>query len=542
MPESACQSFPLTEEGIHEVLSLIESTIRTTKSETISLPELQASVGFVLHQWQKELGEDQIFSFRRGKRLLHTVITIAAPGKKVSIFDEEEDSSLITGGNAVTTLFTDLGISPSFQYVNGENQLTIMPKRKKVNPLIPMLIAVAAGILAGLLCSLLPKEMSTGLADGVITPLFDTFVGVLVTFALPMMFLSLMWGIYSIGDLATLGSLGKGLLGRYIGRIFFSLVICAAVSALFFRIAPNFNAEVDNLFDPAFSFILGIFPSNIVTPFSEGNVLQVIFLAVIFGIALLVLNKKVPDCVKIVGQLNSIVQLIMEWITRLLPIFIFISVLNLSFKISGAELASLWQLFANIGICVVILLLLMLIGFSVRLRVGIGTLVKKLLPTSIVASATSSSAATFSTTLKTCREALGIDDKLAFFGVPLGIVFSRSGVAVVMFCTAICMANKYGVEVNFAWLILAVIVTGIMAIVVPPIPGGVTVVFSLLFLYLGIPAEALTIAIILGVVLDFIMTFMNMVAIPADLAATAKKAKMINYDVLRSDTPKKNSR
>ena len=82
MPDSACQSFPLTDEGIHEILSLIESTIRTTKSETISLPELQASVGFVLYQWQKELGEEQICSFRRGKRLLHTVITIVAPGKK----------------------------------------------------------------------------------------------------------------------------------------------------------------------------------------------------------------------------------------------------------------------------------------------------------------------------------------------------------------------------------------------------------------------------------------------------------------------------
>ncbi len=114
-----------------------------------------------------------------------------------------------------------------------------MPKRKKINPLIYLICSIFAGVFVGLVCRELPYDIRYTVSEIVVVPLFDTFIGLLIATALPMMFLSLIWGIYSIGDTATLGNIGKRVIGRYLGRIYFTLVICTLVCVPFFEYAAG---------------------------------------------------------------------------------------------------------------------------------------------------------------------------------------------------------------------------------------------------------------------------------------------------------------
>ena len=368
---------------------------------------------------------------------------MAVPGPKVNPFGGEEDC-VLTGGNSVQTLLANIGLVPSYHYVNGENQIALMPKRKKIKTLIYLICSVIAGLLAGLGCRMLPADISHAIGTGIVTPLFDTFIGVLIAIALPMMFLSLLWGIYSIGDTATLGN---KVIGRYFGRIYFTLVVCTIVCLFFFPVSIFGGYKSIGEFQAIFAMLLSIIPSNVVTPFSEGNNLQIIFLAVVFGLAMLILNKKIPTIVQFVGQANTLIQLVMEWITSLLPIIIFVSILHLMLT-DIENLGDLWKLFAVILLCVVVNLLLMGGGVVLGRRISPVLLAKKLLPSFLIALTTASSAATFSTNMDTCGKKLGISSRLVNFGVPLGTAFSRPGHAAIFFCVCLFMADYYAVPID----------------------------------------------------------------------------------------------
>ena len=95
------------------------------------------------------------------------------------------------------------------------------------------------------------------------------------------------------------------------------------------------------------------------------------------------------------------------------------------------------------------------------------------------------------------------------------------------------MASYYAVPMTLSWLFAAILTAGLLALAVPPVPGGGIACYSILFLQLGIPVEALGIAVVLEIALDFVSTALNMIAVPADLTSVAGKMDMLDKDVLR---------
>ncbi|HJJ29239.1 MAG TPA: dicarboxylate/amino acid:cation symporter [Methanocorpusculum sp.] len=516
-------TFRLSKDAVTEISAYIDETLKEWRIDMRGAKHLHTAVENVLGRWLEGLGEDTECVFRSGKRFTRRYITLTVAGKKVNPFGPPSKDCVLTGGNSVQTLLANIGVAPTYTYANGENQITLMPKRKKLNPLISLGISVMLGVLAGFACFALPQDLQTTLANTIITPLFDTFIGLLLAAALPMMFLSLMWGIYSIGDTATLGTIGKKVIGRYLGRIYFTLIVCTLLCAPFFTYVISLKMNSGFEYSELVELFLGIIPSNLILPFANGNTLQIIFLAVVFGLAMIVLNRKIPVLVQIVDQTNSIIQLVMEWITTLLPVIIFISVLNLMLSASKTGVHNIWILLCAILLCFTVNLVIMTGSLSIRRKINPFTLMKNLLPTFLIALTTASSAATFSTNMEACEKKFGISKKLVNFGVPLGTAFSRPGHAMSFFCVCLFMADQFEVSMTLPWIVTAIVVAGLLAVAVPPVPGGGIACYSILFMELDIPVEALGIAIVLEILLDFISTALNMTAVPVDLKHVAGK-------------------
>ena len=252
---------------------------------------MRLSVEEVLLIWLDQLGEGAEGTFQCGKRLGRQYITISVKGAKVDPFKEQEQSAEFNTETDINIL-ASLGLAPEYQYIGGENRVTLMPRKKRRNPMAVLGAAIVFGIVCGLLGHLLPAEIRMILADRILTPLFDAFTGILTALAGPMMFLSGIWSIYNIGDVATLGQIGKKMVGRYVGFVYVSLLICLGISLPFYsvstKVGTSGGAELAGLFE----MLLGIIPSNMLTPFTEGNTMQIMFLAVIIGLAMLVLNQK----------------------------------------------------------------------------------------------------------------------------------------------------------------------------------------------------------------------------------------------------------
>ncbi len=533
MPTAAkSKTFRLSKDVVEEISSLTAETLKEDNIELQAADRLHAVVEKVLLKWLDGLGEGAECSFRAGKKLGKQYITLAAAGQRVNPFGDDSDC-VLNGGNSVQTLLANIGLAPSYHYVNGENQITIMPKKRKINPLIYLVIALISGVLVGLFCQTLPTDLRHGLSEVLIGPLFDTFIGLLIATALPMMFLSLIWGIYSIGDTATLGTLGKRVITRYFGRIYFTLVICTLVALPFFTFSFSGGGTGGSEFTAIFTMLLGIVPDNLISPFVEGNTLQIIFLAVAFGLAMLILNKKLPVIVQLVAQANSLVQLVMEWITTLLPLIVFISVLNLMLTDMVSNASELLLLFVVLAISVAVNIVLIIGEACIFQKISPKVFIRKVMPVFLIALTTASSVATFSTNVECCEKRLGISKNLVNFGVPLATAFSRCGHAATFFCVCVFMANYYSVPMTLSWLFAAILTAGLLALAVPPVPGGGIACYSILFLQLGIPVEALGIAVVLEIALDFVSTALNMLAVPADLTSVASRMDMVDKDVLR---------
>ena len=94
-------------------------------------------------------------------------------------------------------------------------------------------------------------------------------------------------------------------------------------------------------------------------------------------------------------------------------------------------------------------------------------------------------------------------------------------------------ADKYGVHCSVTWIAIAVFISAVVAIATPPIPGGGTVAYSILFLQLGIPKEALAIALALDVLADFLITAFDVLVLPMTLIQIASKLGMIDIEIVR---------
>ena len=217
-----------------------------------------------------------------------------------------------------------------------------------------------------------------------------------------------------------------------------------------------------------YSMILGIIPSNVVTPFLKGNSLQIIFMTICVGLVLLVLGEKASALHALLEQVNMAVQFMMEVVSRHISLFVSL----LSLMLSDA-LSDLWGvakgLLLGIAACASWPLLYALWA-SLRLNVSFPMVLRKLLPTYLIALSTASSSAALSSNLETCERRLGISGRIVHFAVPLGQVMFKTGGAVGFLVLALGLAEFCGVAMSPSWVVTGVLTAGLLAIAAPPVP------------------------------------------------------------------------
>lgn len=517
----------LTNQNIDLAAARAEEFLSECGLERRDSLRLRLTIEETLLKYQEALGPEGTFSIRCVRRLGRSRVELAFPGERIdpALSQEETDSEVLRG------LLVGMGAAPSWQYKNGLNLVSFAPPKKKPSQVLTLLASVVLAVVCGLLGLLLPGEVRLFLSRDLVSPLFNTFMGLLTAVAGPMIFLSVAWGIYSIGDTATLGRVGSRMIGRF---LIISLLVGVGMLGLSLPLfSLSSSGDTSFRFRELLDLVLDIVPGNFFTPFTESSPTQIIFVAVLIGLALLVLGSKTAVAASFVEQSNYIVQFIMEGISALVPLFIFCSIFTMICNQNFTVLAGAWKwpLLTLLGEAAVTAVYLLTV--SVRKKVGVGTLVKKLLPTFLICLSTASSSAAFSTNMETCERDLGIDKRIINFGVPLGQVVFMPG-AIIMFLTSgLCMGELYRVEMSPGWLVTALLISVVLAVASPPVPGGGLTCYTMLFAQLNIPAEAVSIAITLDVVLDFVVTAVNVLCLQTELVELAGGLDMLDVKTLR---------
>lgn len=491
----------------------------------------------VLLKYQEKKSEDSEYKIKCSKLFSSIKIEAVIPGEPYDPFENEDEDNLLVQG-----LLAGIGLAPTWNYKNGRNYIVFIPKKKPVSQTVKMLIAIAASVIVGILLTFLPDSIRIGTSEYLLTPITNKFMGLISAVSGPLIFLSVLGSICSMGDMETLGKIGKktsSVIFKYMTVISF---IITFIGVQFYKIesgsssGSNFSQVLDLIYD--------IIPSNFFEPFLTGNALQLIFIAVITGIAMLMLTSKVSLIFSIINQLSSIIQTIMGGLSSLLPAAVFIIFTNMIVSGNLKTLFSSWKIIAVILLLLGIYIAGILLWTSARKKVSPILLAKKAFPTFFTALTTASSSATFPVTTRDAHKNFGIDKKLVSFGIPLGQVLYMPGFIALMCMLELGFADAHNIPITFSWLVLGYITNLLLSFAIPPVPGGCLMAFTIIFTQLGIPMEAMGIAIAINTITDFPATAINTTGWQLTLIHVADSLNMLNEETLRKElkTPQKSSK
>lgn len=483
-----------------------------------------------LLNWINKGCEGRKIRLTTGKRMLSPYISIEMEGSSIS--PDAGDSEEF--GDYYKSLLVNMNLKPAYSYAGNKNRLYYRVKKKSPGQFQILLGVVAISILVGFAgMYILPDTIRGLILDDVIGPVYDAFFNILGCIAGPMIFLSVAWGIYGIGDVETLGRIGRTMMLSFLKYVTLATTACS----IFFPVLGNrftHSSNQGSQIKAILELILGIFPSNVVEPFETGNTLQIIFLAVVIGISLLYMQRQTRAVAIAIGQVNALVNFLMGLISRIVPFVVFLVVVHLIWSGELSVVTSVWKFMGVYLVALAMITLAYLLFTSTRHKVKPAILIHKSLPTFLVALTSASSAAAFGTNVSTCEKEYGIDPALVSFGIPLGIVMHKPMTAAYNLILVMYFAGVYHVQCTPAWLVLAVFICVVVAVSAPPIPGGGSVVYTILFLQLGIPTDALAVALTLDIIADFLMTAFDMFALQMALINISAKMGRIDKSIMRS--------
>lgn len=483
----------------------------------------------LLLKYQEALPLNSRVRLRCSSTLKKLKIDIFVYGVSLNPFISEDEPY----SDVLHTILVSMGVAPSWRYRNGENAITFTPMAKQHSQLAMLAGAVLLAVLLGSFSLLFEPETRASISSLFVSPVLNTFLGLLSAVSGPMIFLSVIIGICSIGDTATLEKIGRRMISRFLTISILIALIAGVIFLPFFKISSGLSGSFD--FSGMLTMILDAIPGNLFTPFTEGNPLQIIVVAIMLGLSILALGGKVTSFQTVLEEGNYIIQLIMGALSRIVPVFVFLSIFNMMLSSNFSILLSSYKLVPVLLLGDILVLGYYLIKISAGKKVNIARLIRKIAPTFLIALTTSSSAAAYSTNVECCEKELGIEPKMINFAIPLGQVIFMPG-AVVLFLTAsLCLAEVYGVAISLPWVMNAMVISFLLAVAAPPVPGGALTCYMMLTAQLGLPSEAVAIAIAFNVILEFVTTAVNVAGLQLELVELSSSFGMLNLDALRAE-------
>lgn len=393
-----------------------------------------------------------------------------------------------------------------------------------------ILIGMALGIVIGLIAT------NTG-CDKVITnwikPFGDIFMRLLKLIAIPLILISLLKGVGNLNNIRSLSTIGVRTMLIYICTTVIAILLGLGLVELFApgkMVSPDSAAQLQSIYEQStiqkqqiaqtisnqspLQPLVDIFPDNMMGAMStNSNMLQVIFIAIILGIAILLVGKeRSAPVIKLVDSLDAIVLKVVDIIMVYAPIGVF--ALMSAMVVDSAGDFSLLGALGYYALTVILGLLMMIfIVYPTLLKIftksSLRHFFRSMMPVQLLAFSTSSSAATLPLTMETVETKLGVSNRTASFVLPVGVTINMDGTSCYQAIAAVFIAQVLGIDLGWQELLVLVATTTISSIGTPGVPGGSIVILVMVLGSVGIPAEGL--ALILGMdrPLDMLRTVVN---------------------------------
>ena len=396
-----------------------------------------------------------------------------------------------------------------------------------------VLLGMAAGVLIASVFYYTQDSIPAGLYLAIEKYVFNLggqiFKNLLMLVVVPLVFFSLVSGISSLSNMVKLGSIATKTIGLYLMTTGIA-VSMALIFGYIFNLS-GYEGDVE-AFTPTtgdsslYGTVMRIFPNNIFGAFVENNMLGIVFISILFGIALNLTDELTGGLSKTFEKLNTVFLKIVLLIMSFAPVGVFCL---MGSYVMAKGLNVFGDLAQYVALLIFVLAFHLFFTYSLILKVfaNLNPLIfyRKMKNVALFAFSTSSSAATIPVTLKTVTDELGVKKDVSAFVVPVGATINMDGTAIMQGLATMFIASTVGVDltlVQYGQIVLLAIVTSIGTAAVP---SAGTVTLALILGSLGLPLDAIGLILAVDRILDMIRTAVN---VCGDAAVSCIVAKSEN--------------
>ena len=380
-----------------------------------------------------------------------------------------------------------------------------------------IVIAMLSGMVLGVSLNQLGTApwLQMFVVDGLLQVAGSVFVAALKMMVVPLVFVSLVVGVTALSDLKALGRIGIKALALYLVTTAIAVTIALTLAGV---VGPGHGFDAGTTTasfsgkeaPPLTQVLINMVPTNPVAAMAEGNMLQVIVFALLFGVAVTMSGTRGKHVLNLFTDLDAVIMHMVEWIMRLAPYGVF-ALITRTFATQGLDLLlPLAAYFLTLSAALMIQmfgtypLLLRLLG-----SLNPVTFLKKMRDPAAFAFSTASSGATIPVTLHTVEHKMGVKKSIASFTVPMGATINMDGTAMMQGVATVFIANVYGIDLSMTDYLLVVLTATLASVGTAAVPGVGLVTLAMVLGQVGLPVEG--IALIIGVdrLLDMLRTTVN---------------------------------
>ncbi|MEN4474903.1 C4-dicarboxylate transporter DctA [Mycolicibacterium cosmeticum] len=369
---------------------------------------------------------------------------------------------------------------------------------------VQLLVAIVAGILVGWLW---PE------VGGALKPLADGFIKLIKMLIAPIIFCTVVLGIAHVGDLKSVGRIGVKALVYFEAVTTFALIFGLVVGNLV-KPGAGFSIDAQTLATGAeavakktsngelphtVEFLLNIIPTSVVSAFAENALLQVLFFAVLFGLALAKFGESGPPVIlEFVDHLSHIFFTVIGWVMRLAPLGAFGAMAYIIGQYGIGSLASYGKLIAACYLAAVLFILILALIVRVFAGVNLWKFVVYIKDELFLALGTASTEVVLPRIMAKLANA-GCSRTTTGLVVPTGYSFNLDGATLYLSICVLFLAQALGVDLSLGEQITAVLVLMLTSKGMAGVPGSSFLALSATVAAIGhgaIPVAA--VALLLG--------------------------------------------
>ncbi len=398
---------------------------------------------------------------------------------------------------------------------------------------IPLHWSILLGMILGVLVGSIFTTFEAGpkIISHWIKPFGTIFINALKVIAMPLILGSLIKGVSDLKDISKLSQMG----GRTIGIYIITTVVAVMIGLVIVNsIKPGTSISEETRQELIAAYqsdaeekqaiaqqqkdagplqpLVDLVPDNIFKATTEnGNMLQVIFFALFFGVGLILIPVEKSKPVKdFFDGFNEVILKLIDLIMLVAPYGVFALLASLVVESPSLDLfhaLGMYALTLVIGLVVMGLFYLLLVRIFVKFKSK--KFIEGIAPAQLLAFSTSSSAATLPVTMERVEEHLGVDKEVASFVLPIGATINMDGTSLYQAVAAVFIAQAFGMDLSAETQLVIVMTATLASIGAAAVPGAGMVMLVIVLAQAGIPEAGLALIFAIDRPLDMCRTVVN---------------------------------